>query len=379
MEATFFEGVKTPCYAYDLKRFRNILSVANETAKSHGYVIHYAMKANANERILQMVKSHGMGVDCVSGQELEAAIKTGFLPNDIAFAGVGKADWEIDSAINHEIFTLNVESVEELVVIDQRAQALGKKAKVALRLNPDVNAKTHHYITTGLEENKFGISRWQLDELFELLPKLHSIELTGLHFHIGSQITDLEPFKNLCSRVMELQQLFADRGYRLAHINVGGGLGIDYDDPDNPQDPDFEAFFNVFDQFLELQHGQQLHFELGRALVAKCGDLISRVLYVKRGKHTNFLILDAGMTELIRPALYQSVHKIENWSSKFEQCELYDVVGPICESSDCFGKAIDLPISARGDIVAIRAAGAYGECMASKYNMRSLNPSIYFE
>jgi diaminopimelate decarboxylase len=379
LDLASIDALPTPFYAYDLNHLNQSIVRAKMAAGKYGFHVHYAMKANGRPEILSAFQKAGFGADCVSGQEVNAAIEANFEKDFIAFAGVGKTDWEIDLAIQHEIFTINVESIEELVIINQRAEQLGLNARIALRLNPDVNAKTHHYITTGLEENKFGISAWQLDELFEVLPRLKRIELCGLHFHIGSQVTSLEPFKNLCNRINDFQTLFESRGYLLKHINAGGGLGVNYEAPDDPADPDFEAYFDVFSQYLQLRPNQELHFELGRALVANCGDLISRVVYVKKGRSTNFLILDAGMTELMRPALYQAFHKIENLNkSNNPHSEKYDVVGPICESSDCFGKAVYMPESERGDLVAIRSAGAYGECMSNRYNMRSLLEPFFY-
>lgn len=373
-----FEEQQTPFYSYDLEHLGQVIHAVKEASGRFGYHVHYAMKANADARILKVFCEAGLGADCVSGAEVRRALDVGFAPETIAFAGVGKTDAEIDLAISEGIFTLNVESVEELRIIEERAQLLDSVANVALRLNPDVNAKTHHYITTGLEENKFGISAWQLPEVFEVLRSSERLNLTGLHFHIGSQVTQLEPFKNLCNRINAFQQQFVDEGFRIEHINAGGGLGIDYDRPDEVNNPDFEAFFALFDQYLDMLPGQSLHFELGRALVATCGNLIARVLYVKKGRQTHFAILDAGMSELIRPALYQSYHKIENISRAGEEAtEKYDVVGPVCESSDCFGKAVSLPSTQRGDLIAIRAAGAYGESMASNYNLRTLEESIY--
>lgn len=368
---------ETPFYHYDLKLLSTTVSSAQREANRYGYHLHYALKANAETRILEVMLNNGLGADCVSGAEVARALQLGFNPNAIAFAGVGKSDAEIELAISSAIFTLNVESLEELKVIESIAQRMGKTASIALRLNPDVDAQTHRYITTGLEENKFGISAWQLNEVMDFIKQAKCIQLRGLHFHIGSQIRSLVPFKNLCTRIDELNHLFLDAGFNIDHINAGGGLGIDYDQPDAHDNPDFNAFFGLFNRHLALRPGQALHFELGRSLVANCGDLISRVLYVKRGLKTKFLILDAGMTELIRPALYQAVHRIENLTSMAVQHEKYDVVGPVCESSDCFGKAIALPLCERGDLIAIRSAGAYGESMASHYNLRSLKASDY--
>jgi diaminopimelate decarboxylase len=371
-------GRQTPFYAYDISALKKTINRADAAANKHGFHIHYALKANSTEPVVREMLHAGFGVDCVSGQEMELALAQGFEPSQIAFAGVGKTDWEIDNAIKSGIFTLNVESIEELLVIDERAEALGIQANIALRINPDVNARTHHYITTGLEENKFGISSWMFDRLFETLGHCKHVSFKGLHFHIGSQIRDLEPFKNLCTRINHIQSVFIDHGYFPSHINAGGGLGVDYDDPDSDNNPDFDAFFDLFETFLDLHPSQTLHFELGRSLVANCGDLISKIVFVKEGQKTNFLILDAGMTELIRPALYQAFHKIENIEADSDPSFSYDVVGPICESSDCFGKAVMLPESRRGQLVAIRSAGAYGECMANRYNMRTLNPSMFY-
>jgi len=373
-----FEERATPFYFYDLKTLSDIVDRAKASSDRFGYHLHYALKANSNDPILKLMKEKGLGADCVSGGEVSKALEIGFSSNDIAFAGVGKTDKEINLAIDNNIFSINVESIEELRVIEHFAALKNKKVRIALRLNPDVDAQTHHYITTGLEENKFGISGWQIDEVLEFMQSSSILLLEGLHFHIGSQIKSLEPFRNLCGRIDNIQELFEEKGFRIKHINAGGGLGIDYQSPDSNTNPDFERFFSVFNDLLELRSGQELHFELGRSLVANCGDLISRVLYVKQGLKTNFLILDAGMTELIRPALYQSVHSIENLSERSSKSEaVYDVVGPVCESSDCFGKAFRLKESKRGDLIAIRSAGAYGETMSSHYNLRKLEESLY--
>lgn len=377
----FFLKNKTPFYFYDTALLKRTLDELNRTKGN--YHVHYAMKANTNDVLLQIMKEAGLGADCVSGNEVRKAVEMGFAKEKIVFAGVGKSDEEINYALNAEIFCFNCESVPELEVMNGLAGALNKKANVALRINPNVDAHTHHYITTGLEENKFGINVHELGEVTETLKKLPNLNLVGLHFHIGSSINDLTPFKNLCTRVNEIQQWFLQRGYRLPHINVGGGLGINYKNPDGAAICNFEAFFGVFNRFLKTESGQQVHFELGRALVGQCGNLVSRVLYVKKGTNTNFAILDAGMTELIRPALYQAYHKIENVTSLTQRPEdtepiKYDVVGPICESSDCFGKAVDLPHTQRGDIIALRSTGAYGEVMSSQYNLRD-KAKAYFD
>ena len=366
----------TPFYVYKLDLLRHTLQAAKQEAEKYDYHVHYALKANANAPVLDLMRKHGFGADCVSGNEVRAAIENGFAPRDVVFAGVGKSDEEINYALEQDIFCFNCESSHELEVLNELAEKKGRVARIALRINPNVNANTHKYITTGLEENKFGINAWELESVLEQLQELKHIELIGIHFHIGSQITDLTVFKNLCTRVNEFQEWFLARNIQLQHINVGGGLGVDYYHPEQQPIPDFEAYFSLFNQFLELRPGQEVHFELGRALVAQSGTLISKVLYIKNGQNTNFAILDAGMTELIRPALYQSYHKIENLTSDKSEVR-YDVVGPICESSDCFGKAVMLPETRRGDLIAIRTAGAYGEVMASSYNLRNKAKAIY--
>ena len=370
-----FRDIQTPFYYYDLDMLRTTLEEINQQAKKSDFHVHYALKANVNPSVLAVIKDAGLGADCVSGGEVEAAIKAGISPSKVVFAGVGKADWEINLGLDNDIFCFNVESIPELEVINELAAAKGKTAKIALRINPNVSAHTHHYITTGLSENKFGINMSELDQVIDLIPTLANIKLIGIHFHIGSQITDMTSFQGLCVKVNEIQNLFLSRNVKLDHVNVGGGLGINYEHPNHFPIPDFGAYFKIFQDHLTLLPGQTLHFELGRAVVAQCGSLISRVLYVKQGTSKKFAILDAGFTELIRPALYQAYHHIENLSSELP-VELYDVVGPICESSDTFAKGFSLNQTKRGDLIAIRSAGAYGEIMASQYNLRKL-PKAY--
>lgn len=370
---------ETPFYAYDLGLLDKTLSAMKQASEKYGYHVHYALKANSNHLVLERIRKAGLGADCVSGNEVKRALECHFSPSDVVFAGVGKSDAEIRTALANDIFCFNCESLPEMEVIDQLAREAGKKARIALRINPNVHANTHHYITTGLEENKFGISIHELPAVIDAVKNLSQLELIGLHFHIGSQITDANVFRSLCMRVNELQEWFAARRIPLPHINVGGGLGVDYHEPDAHAIPDFATYFDIFAKFLEVRHGQKIHFELGRALVAQCGALISRVLYVKKGVQTNFAILDAGMTELIRPALYQAYHKVENLTpSPGATLARYDVVGPVCESSDCFGKAMDLPEVKRGDLIAIRTAGAYGEVMMSHYNLREAEEAVYW-
>jgi len=390
-----FSGIETPFYYYDLGVLREALTACTTASSKYGFHVHYAMKANFNTRVLDMIQSFGIGADCVSGNEVKAAIEHGFDKGKVVFAGVGKSDKEINLALDADIFCFNVESVQELFIINDLAAAKNKKANVAIRINPNVDAHTHHFITTGLDENKFGINIWQLPDVAAALRKCASLQFVGIHFHIGSQITDMEVYKSLCTRINEMQDWFEDHGFPVKVLNTGGGLGVDYYNPDTNTISNFEDYFKVFKDFLNVKPGQEVHFELGRAMVAQCASLISRVLYVKNGLKKNFLILDAGMTELIRPMLYQAYHVIENVSRQSESPEVgksgsqeapltthqlkYDVVGPICESTDCFRKDVDLPESFRGDLIAIRTAGAYAEVMSSGYNLRDKAQAVYSE
>lgn len=376
MKGTFpvnkFRELETPFYYYDVNVLRETLSCINkEAGKYNNFCVHYAVKANANHKVLTIIRESGLGADCVSGGEIRAAIKARFPTNKIVYAGVGKTDWEINLGLDYDIFCFNVESVPELEIINELASAKGKTARVAFRINPNVGAHTHANITTGLAENKFGISMEDMDKVIDMAGTLPHVKFVGLHFHIGSQILDMGDFVALCNRVNELQEKLYARQIIVEHINVGGGLGIDYAHPNRQAIPNFTEYFATYHKHLKLRPQQTLHFELGRAVVGQCGSLISKVIYVKQGANKQFAILDAGMTDLIRPALYQAYHKIENITSE-EPMETYDVVGPICESSDVFGKAIDLNKAHRGDLFALRSAGAYGEIMASAYNCRAL-------
>lgn len=376
MKGTFpvnkFRELETPFYYYDVNVLRETLSCINkEAGKYNNFCVHYAVKANANHKVLTIIRESGLGADCVSGGEIRAAIKAGFPTNKIVYAGVGKTDWEINLGLDYDIFCFNVESVPELEIINELAAAKGKTARVAFRINPNVGAHTHANITTGLAENKFGISMEDMDKVIDMAGTLPHVKFVGLHFHIGSQILDMGDFVALCNRVNELQEKLYARQIIVEHINVGGGLGIDYAHPNRQAIPNFTEYFATYHKHLKLRPQQTLHFELGRAVVGQCGSLISKVIYVKQGTNKQFAILDAGMTDLIRPALYQAYHKIENITSE-EPMGTYDVVGPICESSDVFGKAIDLNKAHRGDLFALRSAGAYGEIMASAYNCRAL-------
>ena len=376
MKGTFpidkFQEIQTPFYYYDTAVLRKTLKTINEEAGKHeNFEVHYAVKANANPKVLNIICQAGLGADCVSGGEIQAATNAGFPASKIVYAGVGKSDWEINLGLEKGIFCFNVESIPELEVINELAEKQGKVAQVCFRINPNVGAHTHANITTGLAENKFGIAMEDMENVIEEAAQMKNIKFLGLHFHIGSQILDMGDFEALCNRINELQDQLESHHIIVKNINVGGGLGIDYNHPNRVPIPDFKAYFDTYAKFLKLREGQKLHFELGRAVVGQMGSLITKVLYVKQVTAKQFAIVDAGMTDLIRPALYQAYHKIENISSN-EPEETYDVVGPICESSDVFAKAIDINKTHRGDLIALRSAGAYGEIMASQYNCRQL-------
>lgn len=369
--------IDTPLYYYNMQVLHYVLSEAKREADKYHFQIHYAIKANNNPEILATIQEFGLGADCVSGQEIQRAIENNFTPEQIFFAGVGKTDKEIQLAIEQDILCFNVESLQELSVIQFWAEKMERTARIALRINPNIKADTHEYITTGLEENKFGISSWDIPKALDLIKNSNNLTISGLHFHIGSQIMDLKVYKELCLKVNEWNLWFSNKGYDLPILNVGGGLGIDYQNPEVL--PDFKSFFEIFAKHLQVNENQKVHFELGRSLVGNCGSLISRVLYIKEGITRNFAILDAGMTELLRPALYQAYHKVEKIGANSSNLEEnYDIVGPICESSDCFGKSVKLPKLQRGDLIAIRSAGAYGEVMSSRYNLRE-NLSCYYK
>lgn len=396
-----FGNIPTPFYFYDMDLFRKTVDMLASLSSRYGIKVHYAIKANTEERLLRHISSFGFGADCVSGNEVLHAAHCGFAPADIVFAGVGKTDREIRESLALGIGTFNCESLQEIEVVNALAGSMGVKANVSVRINPDIDAHTHKYVTTGLYENKFGISRHELEPLVDLIGRCGAVSFQGLHFHIGSQITDVEEVYGLeCRRASEIVRWFEDRGLAVRNIDLGGGLGVDYEDPDGNPVADFETWFNTIASSLPLRPGQTVHVEPGRSVVAQCGSLISRVLFVKSGETKTFLILDAGMNDLVRPALYGAYHRIENLSAaqrlEFqhdagprhavcaeagqdagEEMQVYDVVGPVCESSDVWGAGRLLPQSGRGDIMAIRSAGAYGQVMASRYNLRDLAPAVY--
>ena len=371
------QQVSTPFYYYDMDILRATLVAITRQIEGYPFKVHYAVKANGNPRIINEIAQSGLGADLVSGGEIQAAVKAGFKPQELTYSGVGKTDWEIRLGLDKNIGCFNVESIPELEVINALANEMDTTARVALRVNPDIDAHTHKYITTGTAENKFGITLEDLENTVKQAIELPNIELRGLHFHIGSQITSMQPYVMLCETVNRLQDQFEQQGIHFPILNMGGGLGIDYNRPDECQIPDFKQYFDVFKRHLNFKQEQQVHFELGRSSVGQCGSLISRTIYIKENRNKKFVILDAGMNDLIRPALYQAQHAIQNLTSRDTQCEVYDIVGPVCESSDVFARDYQLPVTHRGDLIAIRSAGAYGESMSSTYNMRSLPNSIF--
>lgn len=371
-----FGTIETPFYFYDMDLLRKTLDIYKSQIEKYGYNAHYALKANANDRIIDTIRSYGLGADCVSGNEVKLAVRSGFDPQKVVFAGVGKSDKEIRAALRAGIFSFNCESVPEIRIINDLAAGMGKRARISIRVNPDIDAHTHKYISTGLKENKFGISPWAFQDVADTLAQCRHIEFLGLHFHVGSQITELPVFSLLCRRVEELQQWFIEHQLPIRNINLGGGLGIDYQNPNGNPIARFEEYFALIHKNLVVRPGQHVHFEPGRALVGQCGHLISRVLYVKVGKEKKFAILDAGMNDLIRPALYQAYHDIENLSNSGRKLR-YDVVGPVCESSDCWGQKRMISRCQRGDLVAIHSAGAYGQVMVMRYNQKDLAKAVY--
>lgn len=373
-----YNEFQTPCHVYDLNLLRRTLNQVKKEASQHNFKIHYALKANTNEKVLEIISEAGLGADCVSGNEVKTAINAGFPKEDVVFAGVGKSDQEIKEALLEDIFCFNCESYEEVEVIDSIAKELGLIAKIALRLNPNVDPKTHQYISTGLSYNKFGFSQNELSQFFNTYKEFQNLELIGLHFHIGSQIRTVDPYINLCKAVNVYINEFERRGLKIQHINLGGGLGINYENPDEEPIPNFKGFFNTVKEHLIYRENQTIHFELGRSIVGQCGNLLTRILYRKENGNKNFLIVDAGMNNLLRPALYNSYHKIEKITSECtKKREKYDIVGPICESSDCFGQEIELESSKRGDLLSIRSSGAYGQSMQLNYNLRD-QAKVYF-
>lgn len=371
-----FNSIKTPFYYYNLdilnKNISELFSSLEKTNK-----VHFALKSNSNKKLLKILKLSGLGIDAVSSNEIKRAIEVGFSPRDIVFAGVGKSDDEIHYALQKEISYLNCESFEEIDVINEISKNMNKIADISIRINPSIKTGTHKNIETGNKNNKFGIDLNDIGLVIERIKDLNNISVVGFHFHLGSQIDSDTPFLKLCEVANEMNDLFYKKNLIVKHINVGGGLSIDYKDPINNQVSDFKNFYKIFNQNLRLKENQNIHSELGRSIIGQCGFLVSKVLFNKKSYGRNYLIVDAGMNDLMRPALYNSFHKILNISSKNLNFKKYDVVGPVCESSDVFATDYELPISSRNDIIIICSTGAYGESMSSNYNLRNSLKSYF--
>lgn len=360
----------TPSFFYDLDVLEE--TIEEIVTNRQEIDVFYSFKANSNVEILKFIRDKGLGAEVVSIGELNLALDLGF--KKIVMSGVGKTDEQIEKAIIHNIDSINIESIQEIQVVNEIAKNLRRKAKVSLRINPNVDPLTHKAITTGLSENKFGINFEHLDKALDLIRKSEYLEFVGLHFHIGSQITSMSVFKNLVIRVNEIYEYVMERNFDVKLLNLGGGLGIDYHNPDSI--PNFKSYFETIRKFVKVH--SKICVEPGRAVVGQCGTLISKVLFKKETVGKEILIIDTGMNHLIRPALYEAFHLIQNLSKIEEKSEfLYDVHGPICESTDCFAKNILLPFTERGDYLIIRSAGAYGETMMSDYNLRG-KPYTFF-
>jgi diaminopimelate decarboxylase len=374
-------GRHEPFYLYDLDGMRT--RARRLKASFPGIEVHYAMKANSAARILQAFKREGTGVDVVSGGEIRCALKSGFEASDVIFSGVGKTRHELELALGLGIKQLNVESPQELARIIELARALGKKPRVAFRMNPDVDAKTHPYITTGFRENKFGMGEHFLPELVSLLKGASGVvEPVGLTMHIGSQLQDIQPIEDAIKKTLQVWEAFRLAGVPLRSLDVGGGLGIDYqkDHTVPPRDLGLiDGWGAMLRRALKNFSGQVL-CEPGRILVGSTGTLLGEVQYVKETPDRNFLILNTGMHHLMRPALYQAHHRVLSINEGLDRMRvIYDVVGPICESSDVIGKQRELPLMKQGEWVAIADAGAYGYSMASSYNEHELPDQLFLE
>lgn len=363
----------TPLYVYSADTITSRYRAIAEAFAGYPHSLHYALKANSTLAIARLLRSLGAGADANSGGEIDVALRAGFIPDQIVFTGVGKTEAELAQAIDLGVQTINAESEGELARIDALARARQTRARVALRLNPDIDAKSHPHISTGLKTNKFGISLGEARDLCRRMAGCEGLEIVGLHIHIGSQITDLDPLSRAARAIVQLAEELEADGIRIDHVDLGGGLGISYDGSPVPSARDYAA------ALLPAVEGSGLHLVLepGRNIVAPAGVLLSRVVDVKTqpgGKH--FVILDAGMTELIRPMLYGSFHRIEPVLAATGPDTLVDIVGPLCETSDTLGKDRRIPRPEVGDLFAILDTGAYGAVMASNYNRRLLPAEV---
>lgn len=351
-------------------------SVVSESQK-YGYKVHYAIKANYDDRLLAIIREYGLGIDCASGNELRKAVEAGFDPAGIVYAGVGKREKELRYAIGQRILAINCESIEELRLVDTLSAEAGRTTDVALRINPDIDPKTNHCIDTGQADSKFGISYEEVLENADAIRSLAHLNIVGIHLHIGSQIRELHVFEHMCDKVNVIVENLGRLGFAFRFVDVGGGLGVNYDVPENEPIPNFASLFSIVHNHLAVGD-REVHFEFGRSIVAECGELITKVLFNKTtATGRKLAIVDASMTELIRPALYGSYHNIENVTSEETAYDKYTVVGTACESTDVFDENVTLRKTRRGDLLTIKSAGAYGMSMASRYNLHDLPGAVY--
>ncbi|MGE0468011.1 MAG: diaminopimelate decarboxylase [Nitrospira sp.] len=364
----------TPCYIYSHTTLVRHFHAYESAFKHIPHVIAFAMKANSNLAILRLMAREGSGVDIVSGGELFRALKAGVPASKIVFAGVGKAPDEIRDALKAGILMFNVESPAELHAINQVAAEVGSKARIALRINPDIDPKTHPYISTGLKKSKFGIAAERAVEDFVLAASMSHIEVVGVHAHIGSQLTDVAPFTAALKKVVSLIGALKERGLNIRYLNIGGGLGITYSDEKPPLPQDLSNAVLPLVQGLNLT----LVMEPGRVIVGNAGILVTKALYLKEGETKSFVIVDAAMNDLIRPSLYDAYHEVRpvNEEAGRREKQTVDIVGPVCESGDFLAKDRSLPVVKPGELLAVMSAGAYGFVMASNYNSRPRVPEV---
>ena len=367
------EQFGTPLYIYSKATLERHWHAFNSALGDHPHLICFAVKSNSNIGVLNVMAKLGSGFDIVSQGELERVLTAGGEPSKIVFSGVAKTAEEIQRALEVGIRCFNVESIAELYQINQTAQEMGKIAPISLRVNPDVDAHTHPYISTGLKENKFGISVHEAREVYKLAAKLPYVEIVGMDCHIGSQLTELQPFLDATDRLIALMAQLASDGIQLKHLDLGGGLGVTYTNETPPHPTDYaKALLAKLKAYKNLE----IILEPGRAITANAGILVAKVQYLKNNENRHFAITDAGMNDMIRPALYEAYMNIIEVDRTLDRDQaVYDVVGPICETSDFLGKQRTLSI-AQGDLIAQRSAGAYGASMSSNYNSRPLTAEV---
>ena len=373
---TIAKAVGTPFYCYSTATLERHYQVFAEALSAFDHIICYALKANSNQAVIKTLANLGAGMDVVSEGEMHRALKAGVSPDKICFAGVGKTKTEMAAALNAGILSFNIESEPELVALSDVATQLGKTANIAIRINPDVDAKTHAKISTGKAENKFGIPFEHASEIYKTAASLKNIVPNGIHMHIGSQITDLNPFEGAFRLMRELVQRLRSEGHPITHVDLGGGLGIPYEEDASPppHPKDYAAFIEKHLGDL----GLTLIFEPGRMITGNAGILVAKVLYNKTGKDKNFLIIDAAMNDLIRPTLYEAYHQIipVTEASTTNPAHLTDVVGPVCETGDFLAENRTLPNLEPEEMIAVLSAGAYGAVQSGTYNSRLLIPEV---